>query len=99
MSVRELIFALIIDRPKTTDEVVSELGMKRTVVQNHLSRLCQEKAATKYRVGPLHFYQAADLNNGEKFDRRICILSANTAPLIGRCDFAASWVPRQELTV
>lgn len=92
---------------KTSPELCAELQMSMKALQNHLRFLLEHYLIRKKRNGgddntdlqaTSFSYIAADSSDVYTFDQKVDAAVNGTPEIVGRCDFAASWVPRQPHT-
>ena len=84
---------------KTINEISEELGLGYKVVENALKYLSEYKLIRKRRdetdrPGVAFAYTSCDTSRIYSFEEKLHFAKNGTPEIIGRCDFAASWIPR-----
>jgi predicted transcriptional regulator len=97
---KESVYRAMFTEYKTLSELRNELKMSDRVVQNHLQFLLSNKLIKKRqekldKPGVTFAYTACDSSDVYTFEEKLRFNKDKTPVVIGRCDFAASWVPKQ----
>jgi RIO-like serine/threonine protein kinase len=99
LALKESVYNAILYSHKTPSELMNELGMKEKTVENSLRFLLEHQLIRKRREGVdrpgvAFGYIACDSSAVHTFEEKLGFAKNGTPAIVGRCDFAASWVPR-----
>jgi hypothetical protein len=104
---KERVYAAMQHEWRTAAELCKELNLSSKALQNHLRFLLEHYLIRKKRNGnsacednlelqaTSFSYIAADPSESYTFEQKVDAAVNGTPAIVGRCDFAASWVPRQ----
>ena len=97
---KEKVYRAMLTEYKTLSELRSELKIPDNILQNHIQFLLSNKLIKKRqekldKPGVTFAYTACDSSDVHSFEDKIRINKDKTPDIIGRCDFAASWIPKQ----
>jgi len=96
---RKQVYEAILEEYKSAIKLREELGFSSQVVQNALRSLIAVDMIIRrgeLEYGPPAEYKAKDSSTFHTFEDKLRMTKDKVPDLIGRCDFAASWVPRQD---
>ena len=99
---KELVYRAMLNEYKTILQLREELGLTGKALQTHIRFLIEHKLIQKRREevdrpGVAFSYKAADPSDVYTFAQKVEHSRHGTPQVIGRCDFAASWVPKQTI--
>jgi len=95
---KEKVYRAVLTEYKTLSELRNELKMPDVLLQNHIQFLLSNKLIKKRQekgAGVTFAYMAYDSSDVYSFEEKIRFNKDKPPTVIGRCDFAASWVPKQ----
>lgn len=100
---KEKVYRAMFTEYKTLSELRNELKIPDNILQNHIQFLLSNKLIKKRqerldKPGVTFAYTACDSSVVHSFEDKLRINKDKTPAVINRCDFAASWIPRQTTT-
>lgn len=97
---KERVYRAMLTEYKTIIQLREEIKLTGNALQTHIRflidhRLIQKRREEVDRPGVDFSYRATDPSDVYTFDQKVEHARHGTPQIIGRCDFAASWVPKQ----
>jgi|688.fasta_scaffold313366_3 predicted transcriptional regulator len=97
---KEKVYRAMLTEYKTILQLRDELDLTGKALQTHIRFLIEHKLIQKRREevdrpGVAFSYRATDSSDVYTFAQKVEHSQKGTPKTIGRCDFAASWVPKQ----
>jgi predicted transcriptional regulator len=97
---KEKVYRAMLTEYKTVSDLQEELNMTGKAVQNHLRFLTENKLIRNRRedidrAGVAFAYTACDSSDVYSFQDKLRFNRDGVPSVVGRCDFAASWIPKQ----
>ena len=97
---KERVYRTMLTEYKTILQLRDELKLDSGALQAHIRFLIENKLIQKRREevdrpGVAFSYKARDSSDVYTFEQKLEHSKNGVPPIVGRCDFAASWVPKQ----
>jgi hypothetical protein len=97
---KERIYRAMLTEYKTILQLRDELKLPGRALQTHIRFLIENKLIQKRREevdrpGVAFSYKARDSSDVYTFEQKVEHSKNGVPQIVGRCDFAASWVPKQ----